>query len=753
MGTTVQVLRPLVIAVLLAGICGVLGDIADGDVGPTPTADPEILEMEEGLQTLSEDIKRFAARQLLPVVNEILFDPRLSTECAGGLLKLGTALGSSDIWALQMLDSMGRPPPGILTGRMAEYGAYDQCMAIRHPQSLFQGKYCLIQLMGSGKLTPSAYKMADKFLEYLNFKHIGNISKFLQVDDSQDLQPIFKLGSCVPSVCRKEDLQFILNTVLSRYKIKLHVGWCRTEEPLALDRRQLAIIAIFGAWLLLLILGTGFDFHHNWTPKCDRVDQKKPRPQGFGSRLVLAFSLRRAFLKLIQVPDWGDYSDNLGFLNGMRVLSATWIILGHTYVLRDHLHNSNMLVFLKRIQNDFFFSVHMQFYMAVGTFLAITGFLAGYIAVKKPQPNIAVQTLIIIGLVRRYIRLVPSLLALLGVLYLIPLMASGPQQNETLFLSEKPCNVYWWKILTMTQNYADRSEDMCLPHFWYISVDFQLAIFRIIILVAIFPRWPKFCFGIMAAIVIATCAASGLVTYINSYMPFTVILTTDIKSLIDTSLHVYQKAFAHAPALFTGVIFGCLAARTHQLSRNIQAFMWTVSAISASASLFGVYTWSSGRAPEPLESAVYAGLHRFAWAFAVSWVMYACATGRGGLVNRMLAWPLFYPLARLSYAVYLVHYLLLAVNTVLSRERKTHQPFLHAQSTIGVIITSNALATLTFLCIECPFDGLDALLFGWVKAKPDTAKDAAKPTKDQELKSVSSEVGAVGKDALSAAVR
>ncbi|CAN7985309.1 unnamed protein product [Ixodes pacificus] len=101
MWTTIQVLRPLVIAVLLAGICGVLGDIADGDVGPTPTADPEILEMEEGLQTLSEDIKRFAARQLLPVVNEIVFDPRLSTECAGGLLKLGMALGSSDIWALQ----------------------------------------------------------------------------------------------------------------------------------------------------------------------------------------------------------------------------------------------------------------------------------------------------------------------------------------------------------------------------------------------------------------------------------------------------------------------------------------------------------------------------------------------------------------------------------------------------------------------------------------------------------------------------
>ncbi|CAN8004863.1 unnamed protein product [Ixodes hexagonus] len=180
----------------------------------------------------------------------------------------------------------------------------------------------------------------------------------------------------------------------------------------------------------------------------------------------------------------------------------------------------------------------------------------------------------------------------------------------------------------------------------------------------------------MVSIIIAACAASGLITYIRGYLPFTLILTTDIKSLIDTSLHVYQKAFAHAPALFTGIIFGCLAAKPRQLSVKFQAFMWTLSATSACASLFGVYTWSSGRAPEPLESAVYAGLHRFAWAFAVSWVMYACATGRGGLIHKMLAWPLFYPMGRLSYAVYLVHYMLLNINTILSRERKTHQPFL-----------------------------------------------------------------------------
>ncbi|CAN8015195.1 unnamed protein product [Ixodes persulcatus] len=134
--------------------------------------------------------------------------------------------------------------------------------------------------------------------------------------------------------------------------------------------------------------------------------------------------------------------------------------------------------------------------------------------------------------------------------------------------------------------------------------------------------------------------------------------------------------FTHAPELFTGILFGCLAAQPCKLGRWSRAFMWTLAAMAALASVFGVYTWSRGRAPEALESAFFAGLHRFAWAFAVSWTMYACASGCGGLVHKLLACPLWYPLGRLSFAMYLLNLMVIAVNIVLSRERKTYQPFL-----------------------------------------------------------------------------
>ncbi|CAN7940580.1 unnamed protein product [Ixodes pacificus] len=125
-----------------------------------PTIDPEFVEMEEGFNRLNEDLGRFATKQFFPIVSEILYDTRLSSECTGGLLKLGTALRDSEIWVIQ----------SMLTGRLAEYGAYDQCLAIRHPRNLFQGKYCMIQVNGNGKISPSLSDFVDKFLELHNLK-------------------------------------------------------------------------------------------------------------------------------------------------------------------------------------------------------------------------------------------------------------------------------------------------------------------------------------------------------------------------------------------------------------------------------------------------------------------------------------------------------------------------------------------------------------------------------------------------------
>ncbi|KAM7304215.1 hypothetical protein ISCGN_014115 [Ixodes scapularis] len=698
-----------------------------------PTLDPELAEREKGFRQLTEDITRFATKQFYPIISELIYDPRLSSKCAGGLLKIGTAMRDGELWALQMIDSIGRPPSGILTGRLADYGAYDQCLDIRHPKSSFQGRYCMLQLVSNGKISPTLYKVIDKVFERHNFKYVGNISRLFASKEAFG-GAMFQIGACIPSLCQQEDLQFILDTVLGKYKIQLNVGWCRVNVPVVLDQRQVAIISIYGAWIFLLLLGTAFDLLQCWRSVHDREDAIKPRRQGIPCRVLLAFSLRRSILKLMQMPQFGDYSKELGFVHGMRVLSATWIILGHSYILRDMQYNSDLTVVSRRMANDIFFSCQLNSFLGVVSFFAITGFLSGYILVKTPTPKVATYLLVLVPLIRRYIRLVPSMMALLGFVYLIPLVATGPLLNDMWFLKEQPCDVHWWRIPTMTHNYMTDLSNMCLPHFWYVSADFQLAIVTTVILVVIVSRFPKLGIAIMVAIVFSTSLALGLVTHFYNYMPLSLVISTDIRSVIDTNIYIYGKAFTYASGLFTAIIFGYLAAKPHRLSIKAQAFWWTVAVVFACSSLFGAYSWNRGREPQRLESDVYAALHRFAWGFAVSWVMYACATGRGGPVNKILSNPIFYPLGRLSFAVYLVHVFVFGVNAILRRERRSHQPFLEGQEHIGVTITAYALATIPYLCIECPIAVLDNLVFGWAKeGEPQASAETTKQNKAHEM--------------------
>ncbi|KAH6947721.1 hypothetical protein HPB50_020927 [Hyalomma asiaticum] len=180
---------------------------------------------------------------------------------------------------------------------------------------------------------------------------------------------------------------------------------------------------------------------------------------------------------------------------------------------------------------------------------------------------------------------------------------------------------------------------------------------------------------------------------------------------------IYIKPYCHAATLFVGVIFGILAVRRHRLSRLVQGVAWAVATGLALVSLLVVRTWTVGRQPERLESAFYAGLHRVSWALGIAWVMYACATGRGGIVNKILAWPIMYPLGRLSFSLYLVHLVVLGTTTVLGRELVSQQPFLHAQIYLALVLVSYGFAIFVYLFVECPVAGLDNAAFDKVMPK------------------------------------
>lgn len=79
----------------------------------------------------------------------------------------------------------------------------------------------------------------------------------------------------------------------------------------------------------------------------------------------------------------------------------------------------------------------------------------------------------------------------------------------------------------------------------------------------------------------------------------------------------------------------------------------------------------------PMESGIYTPVSRVLWSFFLCLVIYACVKGYGGPVNWFLSLPMWQPLARLTYAIYLVH-----MPIMLMTAASTHRPLIFSGQSI-----------------------------------------------------------------------
>lgn len=62
-----------------------------------------------------------------------------------------------------------------------------------------------------------------------------------------------------------------------------------------------------------------------------------------------------------------------------------------------------------------------------------------------------------------------------------------------------------------------------------------------------------------------------------------------------------------------------------------------------------------------ISAAAYSSLSHSAWALALAWIVIACSTGHGGIVNKFLSATCLYPFSRVTYCAYLVHPIMIRV--------------------------------------------------------------------------------------------
>lgn len=93
------------------------------------------------------------------------------------------------------------------------------------------------------------------------------------------------------------------------------------------------------------------------------------------------------------------------------------------------------------------------------------------------------------------------------------------------------------------------------------------------------------------------------------------------------------------------------------INQMVNLFAWTWSLASMLIIIFINYPLIQlDSTATPLEFGLYDALSRVIWSIALCYIIFACINNHGGLVNSILAHPLFKPISRLCYSIYLMHF-------------------------------------------------------------------------------------------------
>eukprot|EP01052_Picozoa_sp_SAG31_P004169 SAG31_NODE_170_length_21415_cov_8.230813_9_plen_549_part_00 len=305
------------------------------------------------------------------------------------------------------------------------------------------------------------------------------------------------IGICLPSTCSKKDvktfavlwLELVLKVQCICNKPLTHEDCsCPTVDWVEYDINDDYSVVYFGTYLFIVICAALLalcvvatlvgELHRNRDAAVGRsiqgarpelqkslISESSPQrtEKSLGLRTLLAFDVLHNYGRL-STPVRA--AKEMQVLNGMRVVSIMWVILGHTalYIGGVQPPGINMLYVREIVMPQWSTCLISGAPLAVDTFFLMSGFLAANAmcdhCIKKGTPtllagkwkslNVNENALLWVpfAYVHRYIRLTPLYaFVLLYYMRMLPFLSSGPDWHSyqgMQIAKDTSCNQYWW---------------------------------------------------------------------------------------------------------------------------------------------------------------------------------------------------------------------------------------------------------------------------------------------------------------------
>ncbi|XP_041368252.1 nose resistant to fluoxetine protein 6-like [Gigantopelta aegis] len=651
----------------------------------------------------------------------------VSWKCANDTLTVLAGVEQQQTWALRMLDAMGKPGSGLRDGSILWLGSYDECLSTtavdKAQRTLFDTRYCRIQLL------PDAVAKQG-------------------TDGFMGLFPT--LGLCVPDACGNTDITLVANELLLQLKLKnITAQVICQERQLQLDTKAVVAICVCVIFVTLMVLGTVYDVciqqkkdvvYRSKTPtdktpllnkeedsekvtindvntsmSSTKVHRKQlpvtvPHDDGKPAiwlKLLGAFSVYTNGAKLLNTE---QPTGSLTAVHGIRFMSMTWVVLGHSYFVVLSV-SGNLQPFLKESISNWTFHTILNALVAVDTFFTMSGLLVVYLIITEMKKSEGRVNWVMFYF-HRFWRLTPVYMCVLMLdVCLLRYVSDGPMWPQG-GIELNACRDTWWTNLLYINNLVKR-DSMCFGWSWYLADDMQFYVLSPLIIIPLFFR-KLLGFAVLAVFLLVTITSAGLVTRLVG-IPAGFVYQT--KGVVFDPLKFndyYYTPYCRMGPYLVGMAAGYILAKSScrvKMNKVVSLGGWCVAAVAALAVLYGPYESANGTPMTPDVNAFYNAVHRTVWGAAVSWVIFACATGHGGFVNKFLSWKGFVPLSRLTYSAYLVHMLLLVTFALSQRTPVYISNFNIAYQFFGHLIASYSAAFLVSLTFESPMMGLERVLF------------------------------------------
>ena len=446
---------------------------------------------------------------------------------------------------------------------------------------------------------------------------------------------------------------------------------------------------------------------------------------GFFRDFFLCFSLTRNSQKVFDTDVPGTA---ITCINGIRVISISWVVLGHMFLLFLYSPITDNKAGL--IEDSQMFSIMpvINGYYSVDSFFFLSGLLVAYTCFRKLDKSGGFRKFNwFLFYFHRFWRLTPTYMVVILIsVQLKRFLAEGPiwfSQYE-----DKMCKEYWWTNLLYINNFHPKDiGGECLGVSWYLANDMQFFIITPLLLILMYKfRW----YGIIGPGGLIA-ASTAVIAFVYGYWDLDPISSSRFgqqptpdqqKKSAEYSRYVYTKPWCRAQPYLVGFILGYIIYRSSQQYYNRRrrpVVFWVVTilgwVIAASVGMWLVYGPHKYilKGAEEWSLAVrvaYGMFERLLWGLALAWVTYACHFGGGGLVQRFLSAKFWIPLSRLSFNVYLIHIIVIIVMMIGAQANIHYDLFTIAYYYTSAIVLSYAAAYILAVTVEIPCNNLESMV-------------------------------------------